>query len=328
MDRRHFLALGAVALGSLAVAPKALAAPTFDRFRAADWGLRRRFLNGSFGRVAYLDEGTGEAALFLHGFPLSGFQWRHAVEQLSLFNRCIVPDFLGLGATEAAAGQDLSAGAQAAMVISLLDALRLDRVHIVANDSGGAVAQRLAAYHPDRVRSLLLTNCDTERQSPPPAMLPVIDLARKGLYVRQWIEPWYESRDHARAAGQFGGMCFADPANPTDEAIEMYFGPILSSPERARQAEAHAIAQAQNSLIGIGPALKRSTIPTRIVWGMGDTIFDPANAEFLDRAFGNSRGVRRLERSKLFWPEERPDVIVEEAQALWRAAGKQEVNHG
>ena len=302
-----------------AVATPVLAERTLDRFRVPQWGLGRRFLRNGFGKIAYIDEGSGDPALFLHGFPLSGFQWRGAVEQLGLSYRCIVPDFMGLGATEAAEGQDLSASAQVAMIITLLDALRVGRIHVVANDSGGAVAQLLAVHHPERVRTLLLTNCDTERQSPPPAMRPVIELARQGLYVKQWIEPWFENRDRARAPDQFGA-CYADPGNPTDEAIEMYFGPLLSSPERLRQVEAHAIAQSTNALSGIGPNLKRCQIPARIVWGMADTIFDAGNADFLDRSFGNSRGIRRLERSKLFWPEERPDVIAEEAEALWRHA--------
>jgi len=320
MNRRNFLWLSAGTLASAIVVTPVLAGAGLDRFRAPEWGLGRKFLLNRYGRIAYIDAGRGDAALFLHGYPLSGFQWRQAVEQLGPFYRCIVPDFMGLGATEAATDQDLGAVAQMGMLISLLDALHIDRVHIVANDSGGAVAQLLVAHHPERVRTLLLTNCDTERQSPPPAMRPVIELARQRLYVKQWIEPWYENRDHARGADQFGGMCYADPANPTDEAIEMYFGPILSSSARAAQAEAHAIAQGANALSGIGPALARSPVPTRIVWGMADRIFDPGNADFLDRAFGNSRGVRRLETGKLFWPEERPDVIADEAHALWRNA--------
>ncbi|WP_235580117.1 hypothetical protein [Rhodanobacter sp. Soil772] len=44
---------------------------------------------------------------------------------------------------------------------------------------------------------------------------------------------------------------------------------------------------------------------------------------FLDRAFGRSLGVRQLQGSKLFWPEERPDVIAEEARRLWAAQGDQ-----
>jgi pimeloyl-ACP methyl ester carboxylesterase len=320
MNRRDFVKLGAGAVALAGWMGRATAASDFDRYRMDEWHKDSRVAKTRFGSISYTMRGSGDPALFLHGFPLSGFQWRGAVEQLELFYRCIVPDFLGLGATEVALGQDLGAANQAAMLIALLDALDIKRVHIVANDSGGAVAQLLAVRHPDRVRTLLLTNCDTERQSPPPAMLPVIDLSRKGQFAEQWLVPWYADRVHARAPDQFGGMCYADPANPSDAAIEMYFGPLLATPERRRQVEAHAVAQATNALAGIAPALNRCPVPTRIVWGMADTIFDAANADYLDRAFGASRGVRRLEKSRLFWPEERPEVIAEEADALWRKA--------
>ena len=59
----------------------------------------------------------------------------------------------------------------------------------------------------------------------------------------------------------------------------------------------------------------------RIVWGSADTIFSADNPGFLERSFGRSVGVRRLAHSKLFWPEERPEVIAEEAQQLWAAQG-------
>jgi len=322
MKRRDFVKLGAGALllGGVAAsaAGTSMSDAAFDRFRLEEWQRSRRSLDTAFGRIAYRTWGDGEAALFLHGYPLSGFQWRGAVERLDSSYRCIILDFLGLGATEAAPGQDLGASSQAAMIIAFLDALKIGRVHLVANDSGGAVAQLLAVHHPERVRSLLLTNCDTERQSPPPAMRPVIDLAKKGRYAGEWLAPWLADHAHARAPDQFGGMCYADPTNPSDAAIEMYFGPLLATPERRRQVEAHAIAQETNALAGITPRLAKCPVPTRIIWGMADRIFDPANADYLDRAFANSRGVRRLERSKLFWPEERPDVIADEAEKLWR----------
>jgi haloalkane dehalogenase len=53
---------------------------------------------------------------------------------------------------------------------------------------------------------------------------------------------------------------------------------------------------------------------------MDDTIFSPAGADHLAQAFANSRGVRRLENAKLFWPEERPDVIAAQARILWESA--------
>jgi haloalkane dehalogenase len=54
-----------------------------------------------------------------------------------------------------------------------------------------------------------------------------------------------------------------------------------------------------------------------MVWGTGDPIFPVSWAEWLDRTLPQSRGVRRVEGAKLFFPEETPDVIADEARALW-----------
>ncbi len=107
----------------------------------------------------------GDAALFLHGFPLNGFQWRSALDRLSRYRRCVVPDFLGLGFAEVAPNQAVTPAAQVEMLAALLDSLSIQRVDLVANDSGGAVAQLFAIRHPERVSTLLLTNCDTEPDS-------------------------------------------------------------------------------------------------------------------------------------------------------------------
>jgi len=73
----------------------------------------------------------------------------------------------------------------------------------------------------------------------------------------------------------------------------------------------------RRSLAGIEPALKRCPVPTRIVWGTGDTIFSLASPDYLDRTLAHSRGVRRVEGAKLFFPEEFPDLIAAEARRLW-----------
>jgi pimeloyl-ACP methyl ester carboxylesterase len=96
-------------------------------------------------RVAYVERGKGPAAIFLHGYPLNGFQWRGALPRLGRYRRGIAFDFMGLGYTETAETQDLSPAAQADMVAILLDALSINAADIVANDSGGAVAQMFVA---------------------------------------------------------------------------------------------------------------------------------------------------------------------------------------
>jgi haloalkane dehalogenase len=323
MNRRGFLVAaqmsGLQSLVSCAM-PRVDAgvATEIEPLRAENFTRERRYARTQFGEVAYVERGAGKAALFLHGFPLNGFQWRGALDHLGGFRRCIAPDFLGMGHTRIATDQDVSPDSQVAMLAALLDALSVHEVDLIASDSGGAVAQLFVVRHPQRVRTLLLTNCDTEMESPPAAMLPVIELARQGKFVDEWLAPWWTDPALARSDSGIGGSCYADRCHPTNDALEMYFGPVVSSEERKAQLHRYAIALERNSLAGIGPALKRSKVPVRVVWGMGDTIFRPANAEHLDRAFGNSRGVRRLEGSKLFWPEERPDIVAAQARILWR----------
>jgi pimeloyl-ACP methyl ester carboxylesterase len=307
MQRRNFLQLAALA----ATDAVARAASEVDRFRAA-----RRYASLAFGKIAYVERGTGEAALFLHGAPLNGFQWRGAIDRLSPYRRCIAPDFMGLGYSEVPERQSLAPDAQVAMLAALLDALALDKVDIVASDSGGAVAQLFLVRYPQRVRSLLLSNCDVETNSPPQGVMPAIEMARAGTLAGDTAK-WLTDKPMARAT--FGAAVFHNPAGFTDDTIEYYAVPLVSSPLRRAQYHAFHVALWPNPLAGIEASLKRSTVPVRIVWGASDTIFPTADAEYLDKLFPKSKGIRRVPEGKLFFQEEFPEVIADEALRLWRA---------
>lgn len=311
------MSAGFVAMGAIHGCTRRSGASVSRPLTAEDFRATRRLAGTAYGRVAYVERGSGQAALFLHGFPLNGFQWRGALDRLSAHRRCVAPDFMGLGYTQVDEGQSMAPVAQAAMLAALLDSLSIPVVDLVANDSGGAVAQLFVARHPERVRTLLLTNCDTEPDSPPPAVLPVIELARAGTYPDRWLAPWLADKELARSEKGLGGMTYTYPTHPTDEAIEYYLAPLVSSPRRKAQVNAYAIALAPNPLAGIEPALRRCAVSTRIVWGTGDTIFSSASPDYLGRTFANSRGVRRVPGAKLFFPEEMPELIAEEAIGLW-----------
>jgi haloalkane dehalogenase len=80
---------------------------------------------------------------------------------------------------------------------------------------------------------------------------------------------------------------------------------------------AYAAGLDPNPLAGIEPKLKRCSVPARIIWGTGDNIFSQASPGYLDRTLPQSRGVRLVPGAKLFFPEEFPDLIAEEARKLW-----------
>jgi hypothetical protein len=213
MKRRHFLELTGTAVaaalsgacGGLSHLQRADTAPSGAAwFRSA-----RRFANLSCGNIAYVDRGSGRAALFLHGAPLNSYQWRGAIDRLSADRRCIAPDFMGLGYSEVPKGQSLAAADQAEMLTSLLDQLAIAAVDIVASDSGGAVAQLFVARYPRRVRTMLLTNCDVEPDSPPAKVKPAIEMARAGTLADVTAQ-WLIDKSLARAT--FGAAVFRDPA--------------------------------------------------------------------------------------------------------------------
>jgi pimeloyl-ACP methyl ester carboxylesterase len=321
MDRRQVIGASAGALAATMLEAcmrhtAVVATEPSHAIDAATFHRMRRFAETRFGRIAYVERGHGKAALFLHGYPLNGFQWRGALERLSPYRRCIAPDLMGLGYSEIPERQSVAPEAQAEMLAALLDALSITSVDLVGCDSGGAVAQLFTTRFSSRVRTLLLTNCDAQDDCPPPSFLPFIAQARAGR-LADGIAAQLAKKDLARSPRGIGGLTYSDPTHPTDDAIEVYFAPIVSSPLRKAQFHDYAIALERNVLAGIEPALKQVAAPVRIVWGMADTTFASSSASWFDRTFPHSRGVRRIEGAKLFFAEEMPDVIAEEARALW-----------
>ena len=315
MKRRDFLTVTSGTMLALAVKPRILAVSQASE--AASWHKARNFADLPFGRVAYVEKGDGPAALFIHGWSLNGYQWRGALDRLHTQRRCIAPDMMSMGWTETPDGQEISPATQAVMLGQLLDKLRIDAVELVANDSGGLTAQLFLAKYPARVRSLLLTNCDVDENSPPPQFLPFIEKARQGTLVDDFVVPQADDKARARSA-QGVGAFYTHPERLTDETIEIYFRPFVDSKLKRKQLNKFSVAMATNPLVAIREDLKRWNGPARMVWGLNDPLFGVQWAEWLDHTLAGSRGIRRIEGANLFFPEEMPDLIAEEAQRLWQ----------
>ncbi|RDZ27443.1 alpha/beta fold hydrolase [Lysobacter silvisoli] len=314
MDRRDFLG-SCASIAALAACGSALGKQA-ESAETTAFAALRRYAPTSFGRIAYVERGRGPAALFLHGLPLNGFHWRASLELLAPHRRCIAPDFMGMGYTDSPEPQDLSPQAQTDMLAAFLDRLGIASADIVANDSGGAIAQLFAVQHPKRVRTLLLTNCDVHENCPPPQMLNSIHAGIAGAYDPK-MQKHLDDPAYARSEKGIIGATYMKPDQVTDAAIDYYFRPLVASAKRRSQLNRYLAALLANPLLAIEPKLRRLDTPTRMVWGTGDVLFPVVWAHWLDRTLPGSRGVRRVEGGKLFWPEERPDVIAEEARSLW-----------
>jgi len=262
-----------------------------------EFAASRRFADTSFGRIAYVERGTGPPALFLHGVPLSGYHWRYQIAGLSDARRCIAPDLMGLGHTEIAPDRDVSFTAQADMLIEFLDVLGVDRVDLVGNDSGGGIAQILAARAPEHLRSLVLTNCDTHDNWPPEAFLPVVELARKAE-----LGAMLQATRGSTAPFELAFERHEERA----EALGVYLEPILASPERIANLERYVASMDNRQTTQIRGQLEKLDVPTLIAWGLGDGYFAEEWADWLARTIPGVRRVEKIPNAKLFFAEERP----------------------
>lgn len=110
------------------------------------------------GRIHYLDEGQGRPVLFVHGNPSWSFLWRRAIKQLSTRYRCIAPDHLGCGRSDKPGLTEMKLNDHIDRLESLILTLDLQDIHLVVHDWGGAIGFGAAGRHPDRFRSLTVTN--------------------------------------------------------------------------------------------------------------------------------------------------------------------------
>ena len=119
--------------------------------------LKHREIHGK--RMAYIDEGIGDAIVFQHGQPTSSYVWRNVMPHLEGLGRLIACDLIGMGASEKLnpSGPDRYAYAeQRDFLFALWDALDLgDRIVLVLDDWGATLGFEWARKHPDRVKGIV-----------------------------------------------------------------------------------------------------------------------------------------------------------------------------
>src|SRR3954452_19175496 len=116
--------------------PTGGAAMTTEEYRAL-----LRNVETPHGRFAYLDAGEGPVTVFVHGLLMSGYFWHQVVDALKDERRCVAYCLPHHGGSEVGDEQPLALDAQAEMLAGFCDALGLESFDLVANDTGGAIAQ-------------------------------------------------------------------------------------------------------------------------------------------------------------------------------------------
>ena len=106
--------------------------------------------------MAYVDVGTGDPVVFLHGNPTSSYLWRNVIPHVQAAGRCLAPDLVGMGDSGKAPAGSYRFADHARYLDAWFEALGLTRnVTLVVHDWGSALGFHWAQRHPERVRGLV-----------------------------------------------------------------------------------------------------------------------------------------------------------------------------
>ena len=118
----------------------------------------KKFADVNGKKMAYIDEGSGDTVLFLHGNPTSSYLWRNIAPHVEDTNRIVIPDLIGMGDSEKLDGENnpgYKYHGQYEYLTGLMDTLNLgDSIHLVIHDWGSAMGFQFARECPDRIKSI------------------------------------------------------------------------------------------------------------------------------------------------------------------------------
>jgi pimeloyl-ACP methyl ester carboxylesterase len=275
----------------------------------------QRSIKTPSGVIHYVERGRGRVALFVHGVLLNSYLWRHQLAELGDLRRCIAVDLMAHGNTEISVTQDVSVTANAHMLVQFLDALKVDQVDLVGNDSGGGICQIFAALYPKRVRSLILTNCDAHDNWPPEAFKGFVDMVAGGKLAGT-LTAMLADKSVYRSP-QALALAYEHPEAVSDDTIEIYLRPHLRSPQRTHDLERFVNAFDCRHTVDIQVPLSLVQAPTLIAWGTDDVFFDLKWSYWLERAIPGTKRRVEFKGARIFFPEERPSEFNKEVRAHW-----------
>jgi haloalkane dehalogenase len=128
---------------------------TPDSIPAADRYPRRR-IPVLDSEMAYVDTGSGDPVVFLHGNPTSSYLWRNVIPRVEGVARCLAPDLIGMGESGKAPGGSYRFRDHARYLDAWFEALGLSRdLTLVVHDWGSALGFDWAERHRASVRGVV-----------------------------------------------------------------------------------------------------------------------------------------------------------------------------
>ena len=260
----------------------------------------------SAGAIRYRTRGDGPPVVFLHGIIANSALWRDVVPAMGDGVRCITPDWpLGSHHLPLEPGADFTLPGLARLVAEVFEELDLDDVTLVANDTGGAVAQWVAVNNPPRLGRLVLTPCDAFDNFLPLWLkhLQIMGRTPAGLRVAAQL---LRFRVIHRLPLAFGALT----VRPIDlDAMHAYTEPLRADAGVRRDFAALVRGISSRYTQEAAERLHTFDKPTLVVWSTDDRLFPLRHGHELARRLPEGR-LEVLPDTGAFIPEDQPEALA------------------
>ncbi len=247
--------------------------------RHADGG--RRFEAAGVGSFV-LEQGDGYPVVLLHGVPVSSFLYRRVIPELAQRGlRGVAFDFPGLGLAERPTGFDYSWSGLASWTGAAIDALGIERCHLVVHDIGGPVGFEWAIRNPERVSSLTVLNTLVDAASfhRPWPMHPFSIGGVGEAWLRSMIRPAFRQIYYLVGIG--------DRSAVPGEEVDAHHA-LLKRADGGRAflkiMRSFELSEAKERFFFQG--LADRPYPAQVVWGERDAMLGAERREAVQRALG------------------------------------------
>lgn len=259
-------------------------------------------------RAAGPEQSAAPPVVFVHAFLVNGAVWTDVADLLADRGvRSYAPDWpLGAHRTPMDPGADQSPRGVARRILAFLEALDLDDVMLVGNDTGGALVQFLLDIDASRVGRVVLTNCDAFDTFPPFPFSVIFRLLKGRRRMKVNLLPM-RSRIFRHSPLGFGLLARRLDADLTRSWIE----PALTQPGIRDDAVRFLRAVDPRELLDVSTRLKNYRGPVRIVWGIADRAFTPRLGRRLQRAFPEAEFVE-VPGARTLVQLDAPQVLAEQ----------------
>jgi haloalkane dehalogenase len=254
-------------------------------------------------RLHFVEEGTGDSVLLLHGEPTWAFLYRKMIPGLSSAGRVVAPDYFGFGRSDKPTRiEDYSYDFHYESIERLADELDLRETTVVVQDWGGPIGLRLAVERSDRVARLVVLNTGIGAGRAP-------------------SDEWLRFREFVRRVGTelVPGQLIriSAVAELADDVVEAYNAPfptpeskagVLAFPELVPTELDHPSA---SKMLEVRVGLEQWDKPALVLFSDSDPIFSPAAAERMAARIPGAGPAEILKGAGHFLQEEKGEEIAE-----------------